>query len=105
MQPQDALGAFTEALDHRCQSLKEKEQVKLIEAMNWEDKTLQQFIQKNRLSEWLRTAFETAQDELAVIAGESVDAQPETSLVDTAGIEPMSVFGGALNAPGAFGEP
>lgn len=64
MSPGEAVGVFTKSLDHRCQSLKDKEQAKLLEAMNWEDKTLQQYIQKNRLVEWVRTSFDAARVEL-----------------------------------------
>lgn len=71
MQPQEALGVFTDDLDHRFHSFAENEQSKLIDAMNWEDKLLNQYIEKNRLVEWVRATFEAAQLEVENTADEA----------------------------------
>lgn len=61
MSPQDALGAFTEHLDRRFQDFEAAMRTKLIDSMLNEDKLLIQCVEKNRLTEWLRTALEAAQ--------------------------------------------
>ncbi|KHN96964.1 nuclear pore complex subunit Nup133 [Metarhizium album ARSEF 1941] len=84
MPPQEALGVFTDQLDSRFQGFAESEQSKLTEAMKWEDKLLGQYIEKNRLVEWLRATFEAAQIEVentvdeATRAGASAD--PSSSM-------------------------
>lgn len=70
MQPQEALGAFTDHLDRRFQGFADNEQSKLIDAMNWEDKLLNQYMEKNRLADWVRATFEAAQIEVANAADE-----------------------------------
>ncbi|KAK2612338.1 hypothetical protein QQS21_001602 [Conoideocrella luteorostrata] len=70
MQPQEALGVFTEQLDRRFQGFAESEQSKLIEAMNWEDKLLNQYIEKNQLVKWVKETFDTAQIEVENTADE-----------------------------------
>lgn len=87
MQPQEALGAFTERLDRRFQGFSEDEQSKLIDAMNWEDKLLNQYIEKNRLVEWVRATFDAAQIEVENTADEATRAgapaeQRPTSMFD-----------------------
>lgn len=61
MSPQDALGAFSEHLDSRFRDFEVGMRSKLIDAMHHEDKLLTQYIEKNRLTEWERTALEAAQ--------------------------------------------
>ncbi|QYT05602.1 hypothetical protein H0G86_012490 [Trichoderma simmonsii] len=61
MSPQDALGAFSEHLDSRFRDFEAGMRSKLIDAMHHEDKLLTQYIEKNRLTEWERTALEAAQ--------------------------------------------
>ncbi|RFU72478.1 hypothetical protein TARUN_9787 [Trichoderma arundinaceum] len=61
MSPKDALGAFTEHVDRRFRDFEAGMRTKLIDAMHHEDKLLTQCIEKNRLTEWLRTALEAAQ--------------------------------------------
>ncbi|EQL03767.1 nuclear pore complex subunit [Ophiocordyceps sinensis CO18] len=87
MEPQESLGVFTETLDRRFQNFAESEQVKLVEAMRWEDKVLTQYIEKNRLAQWVRSAYDTAQTEVESIAednvrggGPAVDARERTPL-------------------------
>ena len=72
--PDEVLGVFTDSLDRRFQSFSQGEQVKLIDAMRWEDKTLTQYTSKNRLAEWVRTTFETAQAEVENITEEATRA-------------------------------
>ncbi|KAG6002930.1 hypothetical protein E4U21_002495 [Claviceps maximensis] len=74
MQPQEALGVFTEQLDRRFRSFSESEQSKLIEAMNYEDRLLKQHIEKNRLVSWLESTFEAAQVEVENTADEATRA-------------------------------
>ncbi|KAG5999685.1 hypothetical protein E4U54_001726 [Claviceps lovelessii] len=74
MQPQEALGVFTEQLDRRFQSFSEDEQSKLINAMNYEDRLLKQHIEKNRLVEWVEATFEAAQIEVENTADEATRA-------------------------------
>lgn len=64
MLPQDALGAFTEHVDRRFHDFEAGMKTKLIDAMNHEDKLLNQYIEKNRLTEWIRTALEVAQNQV-----------------------------------------
>lgn len=77
------LGAFTDGLDRRFQSFTQSEQAKLIESMRWEDKMLTQYMEKNRLAEWVRTTFDAAQVEVrnlvdaATMAGASAAAARE----------------------------
>ncbi|KAG5980232.1 hypothetical protein E4U55_004255 [Claviceps digitariae] len=84
MQPQEALGVFTEQLDRRFQSFSESERSKLIDAMNYEDKLLSQHIEQNRLVEWVETTFHAAQIEVentadeATRAGASAEQQPQS---------------------------
>ncbi|KAL6856483.1 Non-repetitive/WGA-negative nucleoporin C-terminal domain-containing protein [Trichoderma novae-zelandiae] len=61
MAPKDALGAFTEQLDHRFRDFDASMRAKLIDCMHHEDKLLTQHIEKHRLTEWLRTALEAVQ--------------------------------------------
>ena len=65
MSPSEALGAFTEYLDRRFREMGADFQNKLLDGMKWEDKLLNQYNAKNRLSEWLRTALEHAQQEVS----------------------------------------
>ncbi|KAH7326032.1 Nup133 N terminal like-domain-containing protein [Stachybotrys elegans] len=58
--PMDVAGAFTETLDRRFRDFDAGFQNKLLEAMRWEDKLLLQYIEKNRLSEWVLTTFDAA---------------------------------------------
>jgi nuclear pore complex protein Nup133 len=59
--PTEAIGAFSGDLDRRFQDFDASFQAKMSDAMKWEDKALQQHIDKHRLLEWARTTFETAQ--------------------------------------------
>ena len=61
MPPQEALGVFTETLDRRFRDFDADYQTKLKDAMKWEDKTLLQYIERNRLPKWLRETLEAAQ--------------------------------------------
>lgn len=88
-EPQESVGVFTDTLDRRFQNCAESEQAKLIEAMRWEDKVLTQYMEKNRLAQWVRSAYDTAQKELANAEEEVVRAGG--SLVD--GRERMPLFG------------
>jgi nuclear pore complex protein Nup133 len=47
MLPKDALGAFTEHVDRRFHDFEAGMKTKLIDAMNHEDKVLNQYIEKN----------------------------------------------------------
>ncbi|KAH7149505.1 Nup133 N terminal like-domain-containing protein [Dactylonectria estremocensis] len=64
LQPQEALGSFTDHLDRRFRDFDTTFQSKLSDAMKYEDKILHQYIEKNRLSEWVRTTLEAARDEV-----------------------------------------
>ncbi|KAF4966854.1 hypothetical protein FSARC_5511 [Fusarium sarcochroum] len=64
MSPHEALGAFTESLDRRFRDFEASFRAKLIEVMKHEDKLLHQFIEKNRLGEWVRTTLEAARVEV-----------------------------------------
>lgn len=79
MAPQEALGAFTEHLDRRFREMGTEFQSKLLDGMKWEDKLLKQYLDKNRLAEWLRTALEHAQREVGAAEAEEIieDGQPE----------------------------
>ncbi|KAF4446938.1 hypothetical protein F53441_9484 [Fusarium austroafricanum] len=64
LSPHEALGAFTESLDRRFRDFETSFRTKLIDIMKHEDKVLHQFVEKNRLGEWVRTTFEAARAEL-----------------------------------------
>ncbi|KAF4125800.1 nuclear pore complex protein Nup133 [Geosmithia morbida] len=64
MPPNEAKGAFTDALDRRFGDFDADFQTKLRDAMKWEDKMLTQYVERNRLSEWVRTTYEAAQVEV-----------------------------------------
>lgn len=83
MQPQEALGVFTEQLDRRFQGFSESEQSKLIDAMKWEDRLLNQYIEKNRLVEWVRATFDAAQDEVEITADDATRAGASAELQPT----------------------
>lgn len=90
MEPQESLGVFSETLDRRFQNFAEGEQAKLVEAMRWEDKVLAQYMEKNRLAQWVRSTYETAQAEVA--AAEQA-ARARAGGPDTDGQERMPLFG------------
>lgn len=85
MLPKDALGAFTEHVDRRFHDFEAGMKTKLIDAMNQEDKLLNQFIEKNRLTEWVRTALEVAQNQIKEEQKKQKAIPPMTS--------PVSLFG------------
>ncbi|PNY27481.1 Nucleoporin [Tolypocladium capitatum] len=88
-QPQEVLGVFTGSLDRRFRKFAESEQAKLIEVMRWEDKTLNQYMEKSRLAKWVRAAFDKAQSEVQDDADEATRAgasAPESR-------EPFPLFG------------
>ncbi|PHH84997.1 hypothetical protein CDD83_1065 [Cordyceps sp. RAO-2017] len=89
VEPQEVLGVFTETLDRRFQNFADNEQAKLVEAMRWEDKVLAQYMEKNRLSKWVQTAYETAQTEVESLAEEA--ARRGSSSSDSR--EPLSLTG------------
>ncbi|KAL7936644.1 Non-repetitive/WGA-negative nucleoporin C-terminal domain-containing protein [Trichoderma chlorosporum] len=89
MSPQDALGAFSEHLDHRFHDFEAGMRTKLIDAMHHEDKLLTQYIEKHRLTEWERTALEAAQGQHAK-EEQAQNAVPPMNL-------PVPVLGGELN--------
>lgn len=60
MVPLEAQGAFTDKLDRRFRDFDSDFQIKLKDAMKWEDRMLLQYLEKNRLAEWLPTALKTA---------------------------------------------
>lgn len=62
--PQEALGAFNNHLDRRFRDFDTTFRTKLMDAMKHEDKILQQYIGKNQLSKWLRTAIDAARVEV-----------------------------------------
>lgn len=75
MSPHETLGTFTKNLDRRFRDFDTGMASKLIEAMQYEDKILNQYIEKNRLSEWLRTTLEAAQSDVDSLAEEEVGEQ------------------------------
>ena len=75
MSPTEALGAFTENLDRRFRDFDTAFQSKMTDAMKWEDKTLQQYIDKNRLLEWVPTTFQAAQVEVKNEIDEATEAK------------------------------
>jgi nuclear pore complex protein Nup133 len=89
MSPKDALGAFTEHVDRRFHDFEAGMKTKLIDAMHQEDKLLNQCIEKNRLTEWVRTALEVAQ------AQHNKEEQMKQSAIAPMEL-PVSLFGGEL---------
>ncbi|KAL6907069.1 Non-repetitive/WGA-negative nucleoporin C-terminal domain-containing protein [Trichoderma evansii] len=85
MLPQDALGAFAEHVDRRFHDFEAGMKTKLIDAMNHEDKLLNQYIEKNRLTEWVRTALEVAQNQFK-------EEQMKQSAIPSMAL-PVSLFG------------
>lgn len=73
--------------------------------MKWEDKILNQYVEKNRLSEWLRTTLEAAQVDVNNVADEATKAGAAAAAVE----EPQAsssggLFAGRLNGKPGFGE-
>jgi hypothetical protein len=72
MQPQDALGAFTEAPDRRFRDFSDDSfKNKYLENMRWEDKQLQAHLDKRRLAKWVQATFEEAQTQVRLDADEA----------------------------------
>lgn len=71
MAPKEAIGAFSEELDRRFRDIGADFQAKLVDGMKAEDKTLKTYIDKHRLGDWVRTALEAAQAEVAASADEA----------------------------------
>lgn len=89
LSPNEALGAFTENLDRRFRDFETSFRTKLIEVMKHEDKLLHQFVEKNRLGEWVRTTFEAARTEL----DNTLDAATKNAtVVDTDNVMAGSIF-------------
>ncbi|KAL3608157.1 hypothetical protein FPOAC2_03150 [Fusarium poae] len=87
--PNEALGAFTDNLDRRFRDFEASFRTKLIEVMKHEDKLLHQFVEKNRLSQWVHTTFEAVRAEL----DRTLDtATKNTSAVDTDKVMAGSIF-------------
>ncbi|UZP35797.1 hypothetical protein NXS19_003613 [Fusarium pseudograminearum] len=87
--PNEALGAFTENLDRRFRDFEASFRTKLIEVMKHEDKLLHQFVEKNRLGQWVHTTFEAVRAEL----DRTLDtATKNPSVVDTDKVMAGSIF-------------
>jgi nuclear pore complex protein Nup133 len=89
MLPKDALGAFTEHVDRRFHDFEAGMKTKLIDAMLHEDKLLNQYIEKNRLTEWVRTALEVAQNQCK-------EEQAKQKAIPSMAL-PVSLFGKEIN--------
>lgn len=89
MSPSEALGAFTEHLDRRFREMGADFQSKLLDGMKWEDKLLHQYIGKNRLPEWLRTALEHAQQEV----GAAIEEDEDVAVEDAEPAEQHQMYG------------
>lgn len=74
LSPQEALGSFVDHLDRRFRDFDTTFQSKLSEAMKYEDKTLHQYIEKNRLAEWVRTTLEAARVEVNSLMDDATKA-------------------------------
>ncbi|KAM0497615.1 hypothetical protein ACHAP8_006779 [Fusarium lateritium] len=87
--PKEVLGAFTDNLDRRFRDFEASFRTKLIEVMKHEDKLLYQFVEKNRLGQWVHTTFEAVRVEL----DRTLDtATKNTSVVDTDKVIAGSIF-------------
>ncbi|KAF7547108.1 hypothetical protein G7Z17_g7966 [Cylindrodendrum hubeiense] len=64
LSPQEALGSFVDHLDRRFRDFDTTFQSKLSEAMKYEDKILHQYIEKNRLADWVPTTLNAARVEV-----------------------------------------
>lgn len=73
--PVEALGAFTDHVDRRFRDFDAGFQAKLMDAMKWEDKLLQQHIAKHRLAQWVAETFRSAEVEVEDIADEAKEAR------------------------------
>lgn len=72
MQPQEALGAFSEAPDRRFRDFSDDSfKNKYLENMRWEDKQLQAHMDKRRLGSWLQATFEEAKTQVRLDADEA----------------------------------
>ncbi|KAM0234675.1 hypothetical protein ACHAP5_009984 [Fusarium lateritium] len=83
LSPHEALGAFTENLDRRFRDFESSFRTKLIDIMKHEDKILHQFVEKNRLGEWLRTTLEAARAELDNTMDNATKSAAVTDVVET----------------------
>ncbi|KPM46163.1 Nucleoporin [Neonectria ditissima] len=64
LSPQEASGSFVDQLDRRFRDFETNFRSKLTDAMKYEDKILHQYVEKNRLAEWVRTTFDVARSEV-----------------------------------------
>lgn len=93
--PNEALGAFTENLDRRFRDFEASFRTKLIEVMKHEDKLLHQFVEKNRLGQWVHTTFEAVRAEL----DRTLDTVTKnSSVVDTDKVMAGSIFDTGMSA-------
>ncbi|PTD02710.1 Nucleoporin [Fusarium culmorum] len=93
--PNEALGAFTENLDRRFRDFEASFRTKLIEVMKHEDKLLHQFVEKNRLGQWVHTTYEAVRAEL----DRTLDTVTKnSSVVDTDKVMAGSIFDTGMSA-------
>ncbi|KAH6899979.1 Nup133 N terminal like-domain-containing protein [Thelonectria olida] len=79
--PQEALGSFIDHLDRRFRDFDTAFRTKLMDAMKHEDKVLQQYIGKNQLGNWLRTALDAARVEIDTAMDEATKEGAATEAV------------------------
>lgn len=72
MQPQDALGAFTESPDRRFRDFSDASfRDTYLDNMRWEDKQLKAHMNQRRLAKWLQATFEQAREQVQLEADEA----------------------------------
>ncbi|KAF4344707.1 nuclear pore [Fusarium beomiforme] len=92
LSPHEALGAFTENLDRRFRDFEASFRAKLIDIMKHEDKVLHQYVEKNRLGEWVRTTFEAARAELDSMLDSATKSAAASKVVDNNTVMAGSIF-------------
>lgn len=73
---------FTDDLDRRFRDFDADFQVKLKDAMKWEDKTLLQYIERNQLSKWVSATLDTARAEIQNEADDAAQADVDVPVKD-----------------------
>ena len=62
VKPSDAVGVYTDHLDHRFNDMEENFREKLLDAMQWEDSVLRKHVEKSQLDKWAQASRDAARN-------------------------------------------
>lgn len=76
IKPSDVVGAGTEELDHRLESMDDSTKEKLMRGMQAEDNALKPYLESSQLEKWQQTALDLAkEDNMQEVDAETDDGQ------------------------------